>query len=75
MKFKLGIYRNLKNGKLYKVIGVGKHSETLEDQVFYEALYKNKVSKFWIRPLKMFTEEVVGTDGTKRKRFLFVSQN
>lgn len=73
-KIKLGIYKHFKTGNLYKVIGVGKHSETLEDLVFYEALYDNKMSKFWARPVKMFTEEVVATDGTKKQRFTFISE-
>ena len=72
-EIKLGIYKHYKTGNLYKVIGVGKHSETLEDLVFYEALYENKVSKLWARPLLMFMEEVIAPDGTKKKRFEFVS--
>lgn len=52
------IYEHYKTGKKYKVIGIGKHSETLEDLVFYEALYENVMSKLWARPLRMFTEEV-----------------
>ena len=74
-QIKLGIYKHFKTGNLYKVIGVGKHSETLEDLVFYEALYDNKMSKLWARPVKMFTEEVVAPDGTKKQRFTFVSDN
>lgn len=54
---KLGKYRHYK-GKEYRVIGVAKHSETQEDLVIYEALYDNEVSKLWVRPLKMFTEEI-----------------
>ncbi len=56
-KIKLGKYRHYK-GKDYKVICVVRHSETLEDLVVYEALYENKVSKFWARPLRMFLENV-----------------
>ena len=52
-----GTYRHYKN-KLYKVIGVAKHSETLEDLVIYEALYENETSKLWARPKQMFLEEV-----------------
>ena len=70
---KLGIYRHSKTGNLYRVIGVGKHSETLEDQVYYQALYPNEVSEFWIRPLAMFTEEVNTPEG-KKPRFVFVSE-
>ena len=71
---KPGIYKHFKTGNLYKVIGVGKHSETLEDLVFYEALYDNKTSKLWVRPLKMFTEEVTALDGTRKPRFTFISE-
>ena len=54
-------------------IGVAKHSETLEDMVMYEALYENERSKFWVRPLKMFLEEVeVG--GKKIPRFTYIGE-
>jgi hypothetical protein len=72
-EIKPGIYKHFKTGNLYKVIGVGKHSETLEDLVFYEALYDNKLSKLWARPIAMFTEEVVASDGVKKPRFTFIS--
>jgi len=34
----LGIYRHYK-GNEYEVIGLAKHSKTLEDMVIYKALY------------------------------------
>lgn len=55
---KPGIYRHSKSGKTYRVIGVAKHSETLEDLVIYECLYTNPTSKYWVRPVTMFTENV-----------------
>lgn len=67
MKVKPGVYRHYK-GKKYRVIGVAKHSETLEDLVVYEALYENEMSKLWIRPASMFLDEVE-KDGKKMKRF------
>jgi len=73
MELKLGIYKHFKTGNLYRVIGVGKHSETLEDLVFYEALYDNPKSKFWIRPANMFFDEKIAPDGSKLQRFTFVS--
>ncbi len=66
--FKLGKYRHYK-GKEYKVIGVAKHSETLEELVAYRALYGNR--NLWVRPLKMFLEKVV-VDGKKVSRFEYV---
>ena len=71
MKFKLGIYQHYKGNK-YLVIGVAKHSETLEELVCYITLYDNEESKIWVRPLAMFMEEVE-IDGTKKPRFTFLS--
>jgi len=71
---KIGVYKHYRTGNLYKVIGVGKHSETLEDLVFYEALYDNSISKLWARPLKMFNEEVDTQEG-KRLRFTFIRES
>lgn len=53
-----GIYVHSKKGNRYKVIGIAKHSETLEDLVIYEALYDNEMSKLWARPKAMFTDQV-----------------
>jgi hypothetical protein len=67
---KSGIYKHYK-GKLYRVIGIAKHSETLEELVVYETLYENITSRLWVRPLAMFCEEVeVG--GKKIPRFEFL---
>lgn len=63
-----GTYKHAKTGNLYRVIGVAKHSETLEDFVVYEALYDNPKSKLWVRPVSMF-EEDVEVEGQKRHRF------
>ncbi len=67
---KLGKYRHYK-GKEYEVLGVAKHSETLEDLVVYKALYDNETSSLWVRPLKMFLEEVE-VEGEKVPRFSLV---
>lgn len=64
-KLELGKYKHFKGGE-YKVIGVAKHSETLEDFVVYKALYGNK--DLWIRPLKIFLETTI-VNGKKIKRF------
>ncbi|HSW72192.1 MAG TPA: DUF1653 domain-containing protein [Chlamydiales bacterium] len=55
LNLKLGIYEHYK-GLLYQVLGVALHSETLEEYIIYKALYGDK--KTWIRPLKMFLENV-----------------
>ncbi len=50
----------------YEVIGVVRHSETLEPLVLYKALYGEQ--GLWVRPFAMFTEEVV-VDGISKPRF------
>lgn len=62
MELKIGAtYIHYKNKK-YLVTGVARHSETLEEMVIYEALYENDLGKVWVRPKKMFLEEVVVGD-------------
>lgn len=70
MKLKPGKYKHYK-GKDYEVIGVARHSETLEELVVYKALYQNTENNLWVRPLKMFTEMVV-VEGKEMKRFEWV---
>lgn len=70
MEIKPGIYKHYK-GNRYEVLGVGKHSETLEDMVVYRALYASsefKEGSLWIRPLHLF-KEFVTVEGTKVPRF------
>jgi len=69
-EIKTGRYRHYK-GFDYEVIGVAKHSETLEDLVVYRALYDNKTSKLWVRPKEMFMEEIE-INGKKIKRFEYL---
>ncbi len=64
-----GKYRHYK-GKEYEVIGLAKHSETLEDLVVYKALYGE--GQMWVRPVKMFEEKVI-VDGVEVPRFEFIS--
>lgn len=66
-----GIYQHYK-GNTYEVVGVAKHSETLEDMVVYKPLYENPGAMLWVRPLSMFIEEVE-IDGKKMPRFTFIS--
>lgn len=68
-EFKPGVYRHFK-GKLYQLIGVASHSETLEPMVVYRALYGEK--GLWVRPAAMW-DEVVDRDGYYGPRFLPVA--
>jgi hypothetical protein len=70
---KLGKYQHSKTGNYYRVLGVAKHSETFEDLVIYECLYDNPRSKIWVRPMKMFLEEVE-IDGKKVPRFKLIEK-
>ena len=47
-------YRHYK-GNLYKIIALGKHSETCEDVVVYQSVESNDV---WVRPQSMWNEWV-----------------
>lgn len=69
MDVKPGKYQHYK-GKMYEVLGVGRHSETLEEVVIYRALYESEFGKnaLWIRPLKMFLETVT-VEGERVPRF------
>ena len=60
-----GRYRHFK-GNEYEVIGIARHSETLEPMVVYKALYGD--GGIWIRPAEMWNE-TVERDGKKYKRF------
>lgn len=65
---KIGKYRHFKGG-MYEVIGVAKHSETLEKMVVYKALYGD--GGIWVRPLSMW-EERVTVDGKEIPRFTYL---
>ncbi|MCW5550215.1 MAG: DUF1653 domain-containing protein [Opitutaceae bacterium] len=50
-----GLYRHYK-GRDYRVLGLARHSETLEPVVVYQALYGEH--GLWVRPAGMFLETV-----------------
>ena len=62
---RLGRYRHYKGGE-YEVIGVARHSETLEPLVVYRPLYND--SGWWVRPHAMFFGSIM-VDGVSRPRF------
>ena len=57
----LGIYRHYK-GNLYQLLHIACHSETEEPLAVYRALYGDY--GVWVRPLAMFTENVVTEQGS-----------
>ncbi len=60
-----GRYRHYKGGE-YEVLGVVRHSESLQPMVLYRPLYNDSGS--WVRPFAMFLEEVE-IDGQRVPRF------
>lgn len=63
-------YKHYK-GKNYEVIGIARHSETLEELVVYKALYDSPefgTNSLWVRPKKMFLENVI-VNGVEVERF------
>ena len=54
-----GRYRHYKGGE-YEVIGVARHSETLEPLVVYRPLYN--ASGLWVRPHSMFFSQITQGD-------------
>lgn len=76
---KSGIYHHYKSKeKLYKVIGVAKHTETMEDMVVYQALYSipefDGEGVLFVRPLSMFLENVM-IDGKEISRFTYIGES
>lgn len=67
MSIELGLYKHYK-GNIYEVIGVAKHSETLEEMVVYKATYQAEGQNLWARPLKLFLETII-VNGQSVKRF------
>ncbi len=67
---KPGKYRHYK-GNEYEVIGMAKHSETLEEMVVYRALYGEH--GIWVRPAHMWSE-IVEVNGQKVERFSYIGE-
>jgi hypothetical protein len=73
---KTGRYRHYK-GKEYQVIGVGVHSETLEEFVVYKPLYEPEQrfkGKHWIRPVENFLLPVE-KEGKEIPRFKYIDSD
>jgi hypothetical protein len=63
-----GRYRHYK-GNDYLVLGLARHSETLEPLVVYQALYGER--GLWIRPAAMFVE-TIAVEGKTVPRFAYL---
>ncbi|MEK7464307.1 MAG: DUF1653 domain-containing protein [Patescibacteria group bacterium] len=70
MDLKIGEYEHYKGNK-YEVVGLAKHSETLEELVVYRALYGDH--GLWVRPTRMFLEEVE-VEGKMVPRFKYIGK-
>ena len=69
-EIKTGRYRHFK-GNEYRVVGMAKHSETLEDMVVYQALYGE--CGLWVRPAAMWDQQVE-RDGYCGPRFTYIGE-
>lgn len=67
-ELKPGRYRHFK-GNEYELLGVARHSETLEPMVVYRALYGER--GLWVRPAAMWSEQVE-QDGYCGPRFTYI---
>jgi hypothetical protein len=68
----LGRYRHYKGGE-YEVVGVARHSETLEPMVVYRPLYNQ--TGLWVRPYAMFLERVKDDNGQLQSRFALIEES
>lgn len=69
-EIKIGKYRHFK-GNEYRVLGMARHSETLEEMVIYQALYGEH--GIWVRPARMWNE-TVDRDGYHGTRFAYIGE-
>ncbi len=70
---KLWMYKHYK-GNEYEVIAVGKHSDTLEDYVVYQAQYDSPEfgkKAIWVKSVEEF-EKDIEIENKKTKRFTYI---
>ena len=65
-----GKYRHFK-GNEYRVVGMARHSETMEEMVVYQALCGE--GGLWVRPAHMWSEQV-DRDGYSGPRFAYIGE-
>ncbi|WP_299871471.1 DUF1653 domain-containing protein [uncultured Cocleimonas sp.] len=71
---KLGKYRHFKGGE-YEVVGVAKHSESLDVMVIYKPLYPLEDGELetWVRPIEMFFD-TKQHEGKEVLRFTYLGE-
>lgn len=67
---KLGLYKHYK-GNPYNLMGLARHSESLEEMVVYQAMYGDY--RLWVRPKELFFGTLM-VDGQEVPRFTFVDE-
>lgn len=70
-------YKHYKNGKIYKIIAVGRHSETLEKVVIYQGLYESTnfgKNPVWVRPYSLFVSKII-YNNKEIERFKLIKKN
>jgi hypothetical protein len=72
-RVKPGIYLHYK-GKKYKVHGMAKDSDTIRSVVVYETLYKNPLSRYWVRDAENFLEKVE-INGKMQTRYRYLGKD
>lgn len=66
-------YRHYK-GHEYEIVGIARHSDSLEEHVVYRGLYDSDEfgpNPLWVRPLSSFIETVT-IDGKEQPRFAHI---
>lgn len=72
-ELKIGTYQHYK-GNFYEVIGLARHSETLEELVVYRAVDESPdygKNALWVRPKALFRENIL-REGKEIPRFTYV---
>ncbi len=69
-------YKHYQRKTIYKIIGFGYDSNTLDEVVIYQGQYDSKEfgnNPVWVRPIKEFLEKVI-VDGKEVPRFEFIGE-
>jgi len=73
---KPGLYRHYK-GKIYQVLGTGRHSETMELMVIYQGQYVSDEfgdKPIFVRPYDLFIQEI-DLEGLKIPHFKYLDDS